>query len=71
MGVPPSEARAWVAAFEHLQFLRLHGQLRPQPGVAPNLCQVDTLNDFDRRMLRESLRVAQRLQKRIELDWLR
>ncbi|HLL17491.1 MAG TPA: DUF294 nucleotidyltransferase-like domain-containing protein, partial [Rubrivivax sp.] len=71
MGVPPAEAHAWAAAFEHLQFLRLHAQLGPQGSSAPNLCRIDALNDFDRRMLRESLRVAQRLQKRIELDWLR
>jgi CBS domain-containing protein len=32
---------------------------------------VDTLNDLDRRLLRDALRVARTLQQRVELDWVR
>jgi CBS domain-containing protein len=32
---------------------------------------VAALNDIDRRVLKESLRVARRLQQRIELDYAR
>jgi CBS domain-containing protein len=32
---------------------------------------VDTLNDLDRRLLRDALRVARSLQQRVELDWVR
>ena len=37
----------------------------------PNLVDVAALNDIDRRVLKESLRVAQRLQQRIQMDYLR
>jgi CBS domain-containing protein len=37
----------------------------------PNLVDVAALNDIDRRVLKESLRVARRLQQRIELDYAR
>ena len=37
----------------------------------PNLVDVGALNDIDRRLLKESLRVARRLQQRIELDYAR
>jgi CBS domain-containing protein len=78
MGVPPQEAEAWVSGFEYLQLLRLQVQLARERREAvdasdgnPNLIQVDVLNDIDRRVLKESLRVARRLQQRIELDYLR
>jgi CBS domain-containing protein len=37
----------------------------------PNLVDVAALNDIDRRVLRESLRIARRLQQRIQLDYIR
>ena len=37
----------------------------------PNLIDVESLNDIDRRVLRETLRVARRLQQRLELDYQR
>ena len=40
------------------------------PGNA-NLIDIATLNDMDRRMLKESLRVGRRLQQRLELDYRR
>ena len=37
----------------------------------PNLVDVGALNHIDRRMLRESLRIARTLQQRLELDYRR
>jgi len=78
MGVPPREAQAWVGGFEYLQLLRLQVQLARERGAAadaadanPNQVDVDSLNDIDRRVLKESLRIARRLQQRIELDYAR
>jgi len=78
MGVPPQESEAWVAGFEVLQLLRLQVQLARDRREAvdaadgnPNLVDVAALNDIDRRLLKESLRVARRLQQRIQLDYLR
>jgi CBS domain-containing protein len=78
MNVPAQESEAWVAGFEFLQMLRLRVQLdgarREAVDAAdgnPNLVDVAALNDIDRRMLKESLRVARRLQQRIELDYAR
>jgi CBS domain-containing protein len=42
----------------------------PDPGN-PNRLDLHALNDIDRRMLKESLRAAQRLQQRITLDYMR
>jgi CBS domain-containing protein len=37
----------------------------------PNLVELRSLNDLDRRLLKESLRVARQLQQKIELDYQR
>jgi CBS domain-containing protein len=69
-----AEAGAWVTAFEFLQALRLETQIGGVGAVsadAPNLVEVDALNDIDRRMLREALRMARRLQQRLEMDYRR
>jgi CBS domain-containing protein len=78
MGAPPREAEAWTSGFEVLQMMRLRVQLASAGREAvdasdgnPNLVDVDALNDIDRRVLKESLRVARRLQQRIELDYSR
>jgi len=71
--VAPNESEAWVAAFEFLQMLRLRVQMG-QPAAAPeqaNLVELAALNDIDRRMLKESFRVARRLQQKMELDYQR
>jgi CBS domain-containing protein len=71
--VPPHESQAWVAAFEYLQMQRLQAQMA-QPDAAPehaNLVEPAALNDIDRRMLKESFRVARRLQQQMELDYQR
>lgn len=78
MGVPAHEAEAWVGGFEYLQMLRLQVQLARDRSEAveasdanPNLVDVAALNDIDRRVLKESLRVARQLQQRIQMDYLR
>lgn len=78
LGAGAREGEAWAAAFEFLQLLRLQVQLdAASPGAvgAPdgnaNLVDVGALNDIDRRMLKESLRVARTLQQRLELDYQR
>jgi CBS domain-containing protein len=73
LNVEPHEAQAWVAGFEFLQTLRLRTQMaqaEAAPGN-PNLVALESLNDIDRRMLKESFRVARRLQQMMELDYKR
>ncbi len=72
MGLAPAEYEAWAAGFEFLQLLRLRVQLdAPTQGGDSNRLVVDTLNDIDRRILKESLRVARSLQQRLHLDYER
>lgn len=70
LGVPAHEAQAWVGGFDYLQLLRLHAQLGGTTvGDNPNRIAVDTLNDIDRRILKETLRVLRALQQRLTLDY--
>jgi len=78
LGVTPQERDSWIGGFEFLQTLRLRvqmdeegGRLRPPGARQPNLVDPTALNEIDRRVLKESLRVARRLQQRIELDYER
>lgn len=75
LGVGPHEREAWIGAFEFLQLLRLRTQLDAATAAAPpahaNLLGVASLNDIDRRMLKETLRIARNLQQRMELDYER
>jgi CBS domain-containing protein len=67
-----TEYEAWVTGFEFLQMLRLRIQLQSDENEAPpNEIQVAGLNDIDRRILRESIKVAHRLQQRLQLDYER
>jgi len=82
LNVPESESGSWLTAFDFLQMLRLKLQLAPADsplrpatpaGAAdnPNLIDVESLPDIDRRMLKESIRVARGLQQRLSMDFLR
>jgi CBS domain-containing protein len=71
MGLPAREWESWVGGFEFLQMLRLRVQLEGAPATEPNKLDVESLNDIDRRMLRESLRMARTLQQRLRLDYER
>jgi CBS domain-containing protein len=70
--VPAHESEAWVHGFEFLQMLRLRVQaVGPLPEGAANAIDVASLDDIDRRTLKETLRVARRLQQRLQLDYQR
>ena len=71
MGVAAAEGQAWIAGFEFLQMLRLQVQLgaRGQAGDKPNAIDINGMNDIDRRMLKETMRMARSLQQRMELDY--
>ncbi|HSV36291.1 MAG TPA: DUF294 nucleotidyltransferase-like domain-containing protein [Ramlibacter sp.] len=72
MGLAPAEYQGWVGGFEFLQLLRLRVQLEAEGDLAePNALRVASLNDIDRRILKESLRVARSLQQRMHLDYER
>jgi CBS domain-containing protein len=85
LNVPTSESGSWLIAFDFLQMLRLKLQLAPADSPLrataassdrgdndnPNLIDVEALSDIDRRMLKESIRVARSLQQRLEMDFLR
>ncbi|MDO9071942.1 MAG: DUF294 nucleotidyltransferase-like domain-containing protein [Rubrivivax sp.] len=72
MRVAAREGEAWVSAFEVLQGLRLQAQVSEgaaPPAGNPNLIDVGTLDDIERSILKEAMRVARRLLQRIELDY--
>ncbi len=71
MRVPAAEYQAWSAAFEFMQMLRLRIQLEGAPSDTPNRLVVGDLNDIDRRILKEALRMAGLLQQRLRLDYVR
>lgn len=75
-GLKSQRGETWSSAFEFLQMLRLRVQLdgSQSPGwVAghPNKLELSALTDIDRRLLKESFRVAHELQQRVELDYAR
>ena len=72
--IPSAEVRSWIDAFEYLQLLRLRTQHRHAQGaIAPsanaNLLPLDELSELDRRIVKEALRQARKLQQRLELDY--
>lgn len=62
------EIEAWSHSFHYIQLLRLRSQYeQAKQGVAySNLIDPDTLNELDRRILKESFRQARKLQKVLE-----
>jgi CBS domain-containing protein len=68
IGLTPEDVESMVAAFHFIQMLRLRRQIDPAtaPGGA-NRVNPYTLNDMDRRMLKEAFRQARRLQTRLQL----
>lgn len=63
--VAPAECDAVVEAFYFIQLLRLRGA----QGEASNHLDPSTLNEVDRRILKECFRQARRLQTRVRLDY--
>lgn len=61
-----------IDAFQFVQMLRLRTQDSLERGTGtsePNRLDPDTLNSLDRRILREALRQARKLQNRVALDY--
>ena len=72
MALPDNKYGAWVSGFEFLQMLRLRLQLEGGAALEqPNRLSVASLNDIDRRILRETFRTAGQLQLRLQLDYQR
>ncbi len=70
MNLRADDVRAFVDAYYFIQLLRLrHQQFDPHGDRAPNRIDPDRLNEFDRRMFKESLRQARALQQRLALDY--
>jgi CBS domain-containing protein len=69
LGVPAAESGSWTGGFEFIQSLRLRVQLDAPGGDSPNRIRVASLSDLDRRVLKESFRVARLLQQRLRLDY--
>lgn len=69
--VPRREADAWVAAYYHIQGLRLRRQAEClQQGLAPdNRIDPGALHEFDRRVLRVALQQARGIQARLASDY--
>lgn len=72
MHMPPDEAAAIIDGFHFIQLLRLRNQEdAPSLDAAPhpNRVNPDQLNELDRRILKEALRQARKLQSRLEMDF--
>jgi CBS domain-containing protein len=69
--IPDSELADWNRAFHFLQLLRLrHQHVQQRAGIPPdNHLDPDTLNPLDRRILKETLRQARKVQARLALDY--
>lgn len=66
--IKPEETEAWAHSFHYIQLLRLRLQYEQarQAAAFSNLVDPDTLNELDRRILKESFRQARKLQKVLE-----
>ena len=66
-----TEVATSVQAFHFVQMLRLRRQEESGAGVAPRIDPASTLqhSNADRRILKEALRQARKLQNRIALDY--
>jgi CBS domain-containing protein len=70
LGIIEAEAEAWVEAFSFIQLLRLrHQDFENSRGQGMhNHVDPDQLNELERRILKEALRQARRLQTRLARD---
>ena len=70
LGAQPREVDAWIAAYFHIQGLRLRRQADCMRLGVPADNRIDpyALHDFDRRMLVAALEQARAIQARIALD---
>lgn len=69
---PATEAANWTGGFEYLQMSRMRLQMDALPDPCnPNRVDLATLSAIDRRVLKETFRVARELQRKLELDYMR
>jgi CBS domain-containing protein len=79
LGAKPREYEGWIGGFEFLQTLRLRVQIDIALGMPgglgdpdePNRIDIRRLNTIDRRILKETCRIAQDVQRRIRMDFER
>jgi CBS domain-containing protein len=79
LNIQPREYEGWIGGFEFLQTLRLRVQIdiaqAMQAGLGdpdePNRIDIRRLNTIDRRILKETCRVARDLQERMRMDYER
>jgi len=71
LSIRDDEINAVLEGLDFIQLLRLqHQYLEDAPGKqGNNLIDPDTLNELDRRILKESFRQARKLQTRLKLDY--
>ena len=69
IGIPPHETAALVDAFYHIQRLRLEHQVAGGANKDPNRVNPDLLHALDRLILKESLKQARSLQRRLAMDY--
>jgi len=71
MGVSADEVAAIIDGFHFVQLLRLRAQHleSEHDGQTDNRIDPDSLNELDRRILKESFRQARKLQLRLKLDY--
>lgn len=71
MGVPNEEVSAIIDGFHFIQLLRLRSQHldTEHDDVTDNKVNPETLNELDRRILKEAFRQARKLQLRLKLDY--
>ncbi|MBI3576293.1 MAG: CBS domain-containing protein [Gammaproteobacteria bacterium] len=69
--VRAEEAEAWCDAYGFLQLLRMrhHQRQETEARMLDNHVDPDSLNELDRRILKETFRQARKLQARIALDY--
>ena len=71
LGIAEAEVEGWLSSFFFIQMLRLRTQHEQDAaGLSmSNRVNPDTLNDLDRRILKEAFRQARKVQSRIALDY--
>jgi len=69
--LPAADAEAWADSFHFIQLLRVrvHQRQSEQGAALSNHVDPDSLNELDRRILKEAFRQARKLQSRIALDY--
>lgn len=71
MNLPSEDVAASIDAFNFIQLMRLRHQYFEETHgrKADNLIRPDTLNEVERRILKEAFRQARRVQQRLKLDY--